>query len=201
MQKTGMTRWKTLGNESLEKSVFLCSSTIFLKCVSDSPDKSNCSIHFQTDDRLRHTIYNFLFSSSECACLKTLNIQLEHIFYSWMVPVGKLKQQDRTEPLIVNFNAHLRRLNETLFHAKDRAPVRSYILDNTINSDLRVVPVESQPVQAFELVFPECIAIPVFSGALQLFPVGCRRPILDTSRNDTRPLNHRGSLIPTDLSG
>lgn len=104
--------------------------------------------------------------------------------------MGKLKQQDRTEPLNANFNVHLRRLNEVLFHAQDRAPVRRYILDNTINSDLRVVPVESQPVEAFELVFPECIAVPVFSGALQLFPVGCRRPILETSRDDARSLNH-----------
>lgn len=105
--------------------------------------------------------------------------------------MGKLKQQDRTETLNVNFNVHLSRLNEVLFHAQDRAPVRRFILDNTINSHLRVVPVESQPVEAFELVFPECVAIPVFSGALQLFPVGCRRPILDTSRNDTRSLKRR----------
>lgn len=45
---------------------------------------------------------------------------------------------------------------------------------------LRVVPVEGEPVEAFQLVFPECVAVPVFPGALQLFPVSGRGPILDT---------------------
>lgn len=49
-----------------------------------------------------------------------------------------------------------------------------------VGANLRVVPVEGEPVEAFQLVFPECVAVSVFPGALQLFPVGCRRPILQT---------------------
>ena len=44
--------------------------------------------------------------------------------------------------------------------------------------DLRVVPVEGEPVEAFELVLPERVAVLVVSRALQLFPVGGVRPIL-----------------------
>lgn len=49
-----------------------------------------------------------------------------------------------------------------------------------LGAHLRVVPVEGQPVEAFQLVLPECVAVPVVSGALQFLPVCCERPILHT---------------------
>lgn len=55
----------------------------------------------------------------------------------------------------------------------------AYLQKNKPNCDLRVVPVESKPVEAFQLIFPECIPVPVVPGALQLFPVSCMWPILD----------------------
>ena len=57
---------------------------------------------------------------------------------------------------------------------------------------LRVVPVEGQPVEAFQLVLPECVAVPVFSGALQFLPVCRKRPILHGRRYDGLLHRRRG---------
>ena len=57
--------------------------------------------------------------------------------------------------------------------------VRSSLEQNKLNGDLRVVPVEGEPVEAFQLVLPEFVAVPVIHGALQLLPFGCRGPFLD----------------------
>lgn len=84
-----------------------------------------------------------------------------------MAPGGELKPHEARGPL----NVHLGLLNEV--RQSD-----SFKL-NKLNADLRVVPVEGEPVEAFQLVFPECVGILVANGALQLLPVGWSWTILD----------------------
>lgn len=98
--------------------------------------------------------------------------------------MGKLKQQRAAGPLNAHSNVCSTLLNKLLC-ADSQKQLGDSFKGNAINGNLRVVPVESQPVEAFELVFPECVAVPVIPGALQLFPVSCRRPILHTAIKQT----------------
>lgn len=51
-------------------------------------------------------------------------------------------------------------------------------LDGWVIAYIRVVPVEEQPVDSLQLVFPERIAIFIFSGTLGFLPVTGRRSLL-----------------------